>query len=99
MIRDLLLDNYKVVNKWLISLEWDDKPLNIDEYTLNCVEQYGGEDCGSNYWIVFSIEKDGEKKVYRCDGSYYSYDGVEMDANDSYEVEPQEKTIIEWVRK
>lgn len=98
MIKALLEDNSSEVKEFL-EFPSDTRPTEIDGYILTCIEQYGGEDCGLTYFVVFSIEKDMQKEIYRCDGYYYSYDGVTIDPWDSYEVEPQEKTIIEWARK
>jgi len=98
MIKALLEDNSSEVKEFL-EFPYENRPYEIGGYILTCLEQYGGEDQGISYFVVFSVEKDMQKEIYRCDGYYYSYDGVTIDPWDSYEVKPEERVIIEWVRK
>jgi hypothetical protein len=69
---------------------------------FKCLEQYGGEGCGDDYWVVFSVtdEQLNETTNYRLDGWYASYHGHEFHDYDAfYEVEPVEVMVIEWRKK
>lgn len=69
---------------------------------FNCLEQYGGQGQGDDYWVVFSVTDVESNKTtnYRLDGWYASYHGHEFDDyNAFYEVEPVEVTVIEWRKK
>jgi hypothetical protein len=68
----------------------------LDGHLFSFVEQYGGEGMGDEYWIVFSVEFDGEKKFYKIPGWYQSHHGSEMDTSSTHEVHKVEKTIMVW---
>ena len=77
--------------------EETEQPLDYHGYKLNVVEQRGGEDQGSDYWVVFSAEKDGEKKYFKLQGWYASYEGhTYEDYTDFYEVEEVEVMVKQW---
>ena len=67
-------------------------------YTVKSEERYGGEGKGDDYWLVFSVTKDGEKKYFRLDGWYTSFSGHEFDQGylAFYEVKPVEVVVKEW---
>ena len=72
----------------------------IGDYTINIEEQFGGEEQGSSYWVVFSASKDYETRYFKLDGWYASYVGFEFDDYLSfYEVEQVEKVIKVWEPK
>lgn len=55
------------------------------------VEQYGGEDMGSEYYVV-QYFKDHDVYI-RTDGYYSSYNGTDWEDGYGCEVRPKEKTI------
>jgi hypothetical protein len=63
----------------------------IKHFDYDLIDGHGGEGEGENYWRVYYFPK------YNCylkiTGSYQSYDGVNWDYGDYYEVFPKEKTI------
>jgi len=62
-----------------------------EDVTQEMVENYGGEDCGSEYYTVWKFTS-GEETVYaRFDGWYQSYNGA--DYSDWKFVEPVVKTV------
>lgn len=62
-------------------------------------ERFGGrEGAGETHWIVFSLEKDGNKRYFEIDGYYGSYDGAYLDGT-PYEVVPGEKVVTVWNAK
>ena len=65
--------------------------------TVDLVESHGGEGEGDSAWAVYKVTDDGVVKHYRCNGSYASYDGFYFDG-DVEEVEPYEKTVIDWAK-
>jgi hypothetical protein len=61
------------------------------------VDNYGGEDQGSDYWSVYSFS-DGMQVVFiKFDGWYASYDGSTYE--EFYEVQAVEKTITVFEKK
>jgi hypothetical protein len=61
------------------------------------VDNYGGEDQGSDYWSVYSFT-DGMQVVFiKFDGWYASYEGSTCE--EFYEVKPVEKTITVFEKK
>lgn len=75
-----------------------DNKFNTDDgsvINLCLIEQYGGEGQGDNYWIVFTLDKNGKDKIaVRRNGWYASYAGHEW--NDYEEVKPVQKVITVW---
>lgn len=64
------------------------------EVTITCIETYGGEGQGEDYWAVVSIEQEGDTIYVRRNGWYASYHGREW--NDYEQVKPVEKTVVFW---
>lgn len=56
-----------------------------------CVDEYGGEGQGDDYWTVFKIQD----RYFRKNGWYDSYNGSEWDGA-LEEVFPKEVKKIEW---
>ncbi len=69
---------------------------SVDGHLFVCGEQFGGEGQGDDYWIVFSVEKDGDKKFYKIPGWYSSNYGSELEAYNTFEVKAVEKTVTVW---
>lgn len=68
---------------------------------LKLVDNFGGEDQGSEWWWVFSItDQEGNTVHTRLDGWYASHYGSEWEDTEAfYEVETAEKTITYWRAK
>lgn len=62
----------------------------------NFEDNYGGEDCGSEYWSVYKFTKDGESIYVKFEGSYYSYDGSTFD--EWYFAKPVPKQGFDFVQ-
>lgn len=64
------------------------------------VDGYGGEDCGSTYWIVFKVVREGFEDTYiKFDGHYDSWNGTEWYSE--FEIVNPVKKIVEvteWVQ-
>lgn len=61
---------------------------------LQVIDTTGGEGQGDHAHIVFKLtEDDFTVRYYKVDGYYSSYDGVDWDGSDLYEVTPRERTI------
>lgn len=86
------------------SLEYDDEIRNWlteRQITAELVEEYGGEDQGSDYWSVWRfgriVKTDRfvrEEVFYKFSGWYASYVGAEFE--EVFEVEPTEVMNTEW---
>lgn len=85
-------------------IKWVGKNVEVNKITygeetllVTTVEEYGGEGCGDDYWMVCKLEnEDGSLIGYlRWDGWYGSYDGGYLES-DPFWVEPKEKTITVW---
>lgn len=46
--------------------------------TAEHVDNYGGEDCGSEYWSVYEFSKGKDKVLVKFNGWYQSYNGSEF---------------------
>ena len=95
-INKVLTDNFKNVTN-LEDLRWGNKKSGLtteDGIVIKHVEQVGGEGEGDHYHIVTSLTKDNKTTLIKHVGYYSSYNGVEFDGLDSYDiVEKKEKTI------
>ena len=84
--------------------KWDEdivvefkKQLTEAKIDFELVDNYGGEDQGSDYWSVYSFT-DGMQVVFiKFDGWYASYEGSTY--KEFYEVQPVEKTITVFEKK
>jgi len=61
------------------------------------VDNYGGEEQGSEYWSVYSFSDGNEVTFIKFDGYYASYDGSTYEV--FYEVQAVEKTITVFEKK
>jgi hypothetical protein len=68
-----------------------------DSMTYDCVEQYGGEGMGDNYYSVYKFTSvdTGEQLYIKFQGWYASYVGSEY--RDFSFVQPKEVTRIEYL--
>jgi hypothetical protein len=90
-------DYYDQFKEYIDYAYGGESPENIGGFIVQAVEQYGGEDLGSEYWVVFSVEKDMQKEFFKLDGWYASYTGHEFnDFLDFNEVKQVEKVIKVW---
>ena len=69
---------------------------SVEGHLFKWEEQFGGEGQGDNYWIVFSVEKEGIQKFYKIPGWYSSNYGSELEVSSTYEVKAVEKTVTVW---
>ena len=71
--------------------------LVIDGALVKVVDSYGGEGQGSDFWVVVSVEKEGEVTRYvKNSGWYASYDGGYFDSTKGTEVFPFKKVSTSW---
>jgi hypothetical protein len=96
-------DYYDQFRKYIDYADGGEDPINIAGFTVQAVDQYGGSDLGSEYWVVFSISRENElrdfdeKEFFKLDGWYASYNGHEFDDFlDFNEVKQVEKVIKVW---
>jgi hypothetical protein len=102
-VRELVLgwrrnrdDTEFLTEKYNPAYSWG-KPEEHFGYTFGNEETHGGsEGDGEEYWVVFSAKKDGVKTYYKIPGYYASYDGGNLDWGYLFEVEPYEKTGLDW---
>ena len=75
--------------------DFDEEALENEVGPWKEVDSYGGEDCGSEWYVVnHFIEHD----VYiRVDGYYSSYEGTDFDGQDFTQVYPTEVKRIEYL--
>lgn len=67
------------------------------DYSLELEDSFGGEGQGENYWLVFSLNKQGEDKLYfKIPGYHISHDGSTLEVENTFQVWPKEKTITTW---
>lgn len=59
------------------------------------LEQHGGEDEGSDYWVVFSVNDD----IFKVEGYYSSWEGVNWDSVKLIEVEPVQVLVTKYKKK
>lgn len=66
---------------------------------ISLVDHFGGEDCGSTYWTVYKVIREGFEDTYiRFNGHYDSWNGTEW--YDEFDVVTPVKKIVEvteWV--
>ena len=60
-------------------------------FSYKCVDSYGGEGCGDNFYTVIQIQDDEEEIFVKFKGWYSSYNGVEYESWKF--VQPKQKTI------
>lgn len=74
---------------------WEE--LVLPGYTVDEAEQYGGEDKGSTYYVVYKVtDSDGASCLIKADGYYSSWDGTTWESDCAYEVEAYEKTVTDY---
>lgn len=71
---------------------WGDGTVELASGTAKTLKRFGGEGKGDAYYVVFQI---GDK-FYRVDGYYSSWEGVNWDSAEPYEVKPVEVTVIKY---
>ncbi len=73
--------------------DFDKDELKVQLGDINEVASYGGEDCGSTWYVVYHLPK--FDMFIRVDGYYQSHHGTDFwDGWDSLKiVKPREKTI------
>lgn len=74
-----------------------DKDFIVDDTVIRLVEDVGGEDQGSHRYLVFvayPIDKEYKAQWFKKIGYYSSYEGTDWEDHATYEVNPQERTVI-----
>jgi len=77
----------------------DERNFVYEGHKFDFEEQYGGEDMGSEYWIVFSVTSLSDASdivYYKVPGWYQSHYGSELEWDSIFEVESVKKTINVW---
>lgn len=61
-------------------------------------ERHGGiEGAGEDHWVIISFSHNGRGKTFwSVPGWYSSYEGSDVDINNTYEVKPGEKVVRVW---
>jgi hypothetical protein len=66
-------------------------------YELSFKQSYGGEDMGSEYWVVFGVTHNGVETCFRLNGWYASYSGGHFENRLDFErVESRPVTVHQW---
>ena len=58
--------------------------------------QKGGEGEGDEYYHVFSVMLNNKKTYFKIQGWYNSWNGVDWDGSEAFEVTPVPKIIQDW---
>lgn len=83
-------------NEWNVEALVKEKGLDVSKLYFKNVDEFGGEDCGSDYWYVFEISHPDFPVTYvKYQGYYNSWNGTEWE-NEFEFVQPKEKTVIIW---
>lgn len=64
------------------------------DITYECVDNYGGEDCGREYYWIWQFTRGDEKVAIRFDGWYASHYGSEYEQ--WFVVKEVQKTVTVW---
>ena len=64
--------------------------------TTECVDAYGGEGKGEDYWAVYKFSKGDEAVYVKFDGWYASYNGSEFD--EWFFVKPKQVQVVQFHR-
>lgn len=77
------------------------KSVGDEKYvTVRHEDTEGGEDQGSYCCLIFSTGYGDNKRFFRKEGTYTSYDGMDFDySSPMTEVEKKEVTVSQWVEK
>lgn len=95
---EMYAKNYlKIYNLWT-TIAWIAGEKKFDGLgTVKLLEHKGGEGQGEEYYIVFSVtDEEGETVIFKKNGYYSSYDGVEWYEDQARLVKPVAITIIEY---
>ena len=66
-------------------------------FTITCVEDWGGEDQGSSYGYVFKFSSDTIEFYLRCVGHYSSWEDIEWMESSIVSPQPKQVTLTDWV--
>jgi len=89
-------EEYHYPPDWFWGELADTSPVELaDIGRVESVTSEGGEGQGDSYYFVLRLtDADGNVQLFRGDGYYSSYDGVNWEGTELYEVEPREKVVI-----
>lgn len=79
------------------ALDNDNATFTVDGYKFTTVDHFGGSGKGDDYWVVFSIEKEGEEtQFWKIPGWYTSGEGSELNYTEIFRVKPEQVTRTEY---
>lgn len=73
-------------------IQWGLSTIQLPSGPASFVKHFGGEGKGEEYWVLFQV---GDE-LFKVDGHYDSWDGVDWDDAKLYKVAPVEVTVIEY---
>jgi hypothetical protein len=87
----------EITERGVSHLKYEHDGFKVGNYTFGYEEDFGGEGKGDDYWVVFSVAKEGETtRYYKVPGWYASHHGGDLEVSNTYEVTPTTKTINVW---
>ena len=80
---------------YIIKYQPDRNKLSLSNFTIEQIEQFGGEGKGDEYWYIYKITElnSGEYCYIKYEGYYNSWNGTTW-IDECYFVKPVEKTIV-----
>ena len=90
-VTNILGENKDGICSAAMSCDMDETEFDNAGITCKCVDNYDGEDQGSDYWSVYSFTKDNETVYVKFQGWYASHYGSEYQSWSF--VEPKQKTV------
>lgn len=93
IVKEYLNSNKDVVEEILMDSYYYKEYTSLEglPFSFKCVDSYGGEGCGDNFYTVIQIQDDEEEIFVKLQGWYSSYNGVEYESWKF--VQPKQKTI------
>lgn len=77
---------------FLGEIEWRPEGVQLPSGGAFFVRSFGGEGRGEEYWVIFKI---GEE-LFKVDGYYSSWDGINWDEAELYKVVPVEVIVTQY---
>lgn len=73
----LAIEYYKKTFAQLEPVEYGYLAEQATPKRVECVDKIGGENCGSQYFVVLSVQLQDEKVLVRFEGYYDSWSGID----------------------
>ena len=67
-------------------------------FTITRIDEWGGENQGSEYGYVFKFSNGNIEFYLRCDGHYSSWDATEWMESSIVSPQPKQVTVTDWVK-